>query len=49
VDLVEEEPIWHGSLAFADELGGRDALEGLQPAPEVVGADDVIEMLAQWF
>ena len=32
---------------FADELVGRKALEGLQSAPEVVGADEVGEVLAQ--
>ena len=32
---------------FADELVGREAFEGLEPSPEVVGADEVGEVLAQ--
>ena len=32
---------------FADELVGREAFEGLQPAPEVVGADEVGEVISQ--
>ena len=32
---------------FADELVGREAFEGLQSSPEVVGADEVGEVLAQ--
>lgn len=29
---------------FADELAGREAFEGLQPPPEIVGTDEVGEM-----
>jgi hypothetical protein len=32
---------------FADELVGREAFEGLQPSPEVVGADEVGEVISQ--
>ena len=32
---------------FADELVGREAFEGLQSSPEIVGADEVGEVLAQ--
>ena len=32
---------------FADELVGREAFEGLEPSPEIVGADEVGEVLAQ--
>ncbi len=32
---------------FADELVGREAFEGLQPSPEVVGADEVGEVVSQ--
>ena len=32
---------------FADELVRREAFEGLQSSPEVVGADEVGEVLAQ--
>ena len=32
---------------FADELVGRETFEGLQSAPEIVGADDVGAVLAQ--
>ena len=32
---------------FADELEGGEAFEGLQPLPEVVGADEVNEAISQ--
>ena len=32
---------------FADELVGREAFEGLQPSPEVVGADEVSQVISQ--
>ena len=32
---------------FADELVRREAFEGLEPSPEIVGADDVGAVLAQ--
>ena len=32
---------------FADELVGREAFEGLQPSSEVVGADEVGEVISQ--
>ena len=34
---------------FADELVGSQALEGLQPSPEVIGADEVGEVISQLF
>src|SRR3954453_2197166 len=33
--------------SFADELVGREALQGLEPAPEVVGGDEVSQVRAQ--
>ena len=32
---------------FADELIGREAFEGLQSSPEVVGADEGVEVISQ--
>ena len=32
-----------------DELVGRQAVEGLQPSPEVIGADEVGEVISQLF
>ena len=32
---------------FADELIGGEAFEGLQPSPEVVGADEVGKMISE--
>ena len=32
---------------FADDLIGGKAFEGLQPSPEVVGADEVGEVISQ--
>ena len=44
VDRIDGEPFRFDCPLFADELVGREALEGLQSAPEVVGADDVGQM-----
>ncbi len=41
------EPFWLGSPLFADELVGRESLEGLEPAAEVVGVDEVLEVPPQ--
>ena len=34
---------------FANELVGREALEGIQSSSEIVGADEVDEMILQLF
>ena len=47
MDRIDVESFWLGSPAFADELIGREALKGLQSATEVVGADEVGEVLTQ--
>jgi len=39
MEWIEDESIWLGSPAFADELVWGEALEGLQSSPEVVGSD----------
>lgn len=44
MEWVEDESFGLGSPAFADELVWRQAFEGLQSSPEVVGADKVGEM-----
>lgn len=44
MEWVEDEFFGLGSPAFADELVWRQAFEGLQSSPEVVGADKVGEM-----
>ena len=47
MDWIQREPFRFDCPLFAYELIGREALEGLQSSPEVVGADDVGEVLAQ--
>lgn len=41
LDWIEGESFWLGSPAFADELVGREATEGLQSASEIVGGDEI--------
>lgn len=43
----EGEPFGFGCPLFADELVRGEALEGFEPASEVVGVDEVLEMQAQ--
>ena len=47
MDQVLSEPFRLDCPLFADELVGRDGFEGLQPAPEVVVADEVAEVTSQ--
>ena len=47
MDRVQGEPFWFDCPLFADELVGRESFEGLQSSPEVAGADEVGEVLAQ--
>ena len=47
MDRVKGEPFRFDCPLFADELAGREAFEGLQSSPEVVGADEVGEVVAQ--
>ena len=47
MDRVKGEPFGFDCPLFADELVGREAFEGLQSSPEIVGADEVGEVLAQ--
>ena len=47
MDRIQGEPFRFDCPLFADELVGREAFEGLQTSPEVVGADEVGEVLAQ--
>ena len=44
MDWVELEPLWFDCPLFADEFVGREAFEGLEPSPEVAGADEVGQM-----
>jgi len=47
MDRLKGEPFWFDCPLFADELVGREAIEGLQPSPEAVGADEVGEVISQ--
>ena len=47
MDRVQGEPFWFDCSSFADELSGREAFEGLEPSPDVAGAEEVGEVLAQ--
>ena len=40
IDWIQGELFRYDCPLFADELKGREAFEGLQSSPEVVGADD---------
>src|SRR5215210_318373 len=44
MERVEREPFRLGCPCFADELVGREATQALQPATEVVGVDEVVEV-----
>ena len=47
MDRIQGEPLRFDCPLFADELVGRESFEGLQSSPEIVGADEVGEVLAQ--
>jgi len=47
VERVDPEPLGLESPLFADELVGREPLQGLQPTTEVVGGDEVRQVHAQ--
>jgi hypothetical protein len=47
LERVEGESFWLRSPAFADELVGCEAFEGLDALGEVVGLDEVGEMAAE--
>ena len=47
IDCVWDEPFGFDYPLFADELVRRGAFEGLQSSPEVVGADEVGEVISQ--
>jgi hypothetical protein len=44
VERVESEPLGLLRPGFADELGGREAAQGLEPPGEVVGGDELSEV-----
>lgn len=47
MDRVHPEPLGFGCPLLADEFVGRQTFEGLEPAAEVVGIDEVGEVLPQ--
>src|SRR3954463_16110415 len=47
VERVEPEPFRLACPLFTDERVGREPLQGLEPAPEVVGGDEVRHVRAQ--
>lgn len=47
LERIEDESLWLGSPALADVFVGGEALQGLEPAGEVVGSDEVTEMVAE--
>jgi hypothetical protein len=49
MDRVEAEALRLLLPDFADELVGREAFEGLQSSTEIVGADEVGEVISQLF
>ena len=44
---IEGKSVWIDCPHFADVFEGREALEGLQPPPIIVGVDEVVEMRSQ--
>jgi hypothetical protein len=44
---IEVKSVWLDCPYFADVFEGREALEGLQPPPIIVGVDEVVEMRRQ--
>ena len=47
MDRVQGEPFRFVCPLFADELIGSEAFEGLEPSPEIVGADEDGEVASQ--
>ena len=47
MDWIEGEPLRFDCPLFADELVGRQTFECLQPSPEIVGSDEVSEVISQ--
>ena len=47
MDWIQREPFWFDCPLFADDLLGREALEGLEAPPEVVSADEVGHVISQ--
>ena len=47
LERIDCESFWLRGPAFADELIWREAFEGLESFPEVVGVEEVSEVAAQ--
>ena len=47
MERIELESFWLTCPLFADELVGRETLEGLEAPAEIVGVDEVGEMASQ--
>ena len=47
LERIENESFWLRSPAFADVFERREALQSLEPASEVIGCDEVREMLSK--
>jgi hypothetical protein len=48
MDRIEDESIWLGSPAFADELIGHQPAEILQSTGVVIRVDEIREMSRRW-
>jgi hypothetical protein len=48
MDRIQDESIWLGSPAFADELIGRQPAESLQSTGVVIRVDEIREMSRRW-
>ena len=44
---IEDKSVWLCCPYFADVFEGREALEGLQPTPVIVGVNEVVEVGGQ--
>jgi hypothetical protein len=49
MERIEPEPLRLDCPLFADELDGREALEGFEAAAEIVGCDEVGEVAPELF
>jgi hypothetical protein len=47
LERIENESLWLRSPAFADVFEGREALQSLEPASEVIGCNEIREMLSK--
>ena len=47
MERIKDELVWLGLPSLADEFVGGETFQGLQSAAEVVGCDEVVEMLTQ--